>query len=66
MKIFTRASAMPLPSGLWPGMKHGARECGRDLDGTVGGKIEPLSESQCTRCGAPIEDYQECRAQLGG
>src|SRR6516162_5039500 len=46
---------MPLLSGLSTGVKHGARLSARAILMVLwAAKIEPLSESHCTGCGARI------------
>jgi hypothetical protein len=38
LKVFTKASAVPLLSGLSTGVKHGTKLSASDLDGAVGGE----------------------------
>src|ERR1700730_13904766 len=55
LKVFTNASAMPLLSGLSTGVKHGTRLSARAISMVLwAAKIDPLSESHCTGCGARI------------
>jgi len=53
LKVFTKASAMPLLSGLSTGVKQGTRLSARAISMVRwAAKIEPLSESHCTGYGA--------------
>src|SRR5712671_7724482 len=54
---------MPLLSGLSTGVKHGARLSATAISTVLwAAKIEPLSDSHCTGCGARIE-LKRCSTQ---